>query len=128
MTSITLRYRILPGVLSSAQTIAFLDQAMTLAATIGSPPQANPNRSILELLKLTPDPRLPVTAAYVAPDLDYPAGHYLITVLLEGGADYEALAPTPAARLPLLVNLFTLRLQAATGSLVTADTPEVVTT
>lgn len=128
MTSITLRYRVLPGVLSSTETIAFLDQALTLAPTIGSPPQANPNRSVLELLKLTPDPRSPVTAVYVPPDTDYPAGHYLVTVLLEGGAEYEALAPTPAARLPLLVNLFTLRLQAATGSLVTADTPEVVTT
>jgi len=128
MTSIHLRYRVLPGVLSSAETIAFLDQALTLAATFGSPPQANPNRSVLELLKLTPDPRSPVTTVYVPPDTDYPAGHYLVTVLLEGGAEYEALAPTPEARLPLLVNLFTLRLQAATGSLVTADPPEVVTT
>lgn len=124
MISITLRYRILPGALGSSQAIPFIEEAMNLDATVNG--QQNPNRSPLDLLRLAPDSRSPVVVVFVPPDETYLQGHYLCTVLLEGGADFEALAPTPEARLPLLVNLFTLRLQAATGSVVTADAPEVV--
>jgi hypothetical protein len=113
---ITLDYRIPLSIVPTTQALAYLNAALPLGVD-------DPDRSVLQLLGLTPRAGFVVTLIPEDPGPPVVPAYYRARLELTEQASFLADFPTTEAATSAVTELYTQRWQAVSGALVTADAP-----